>query len=54
VRQLAAVLRGEYDRSAIERFVERFVRPLGIDVEVAPIVASTVLDTITARKPVAV
>jgi hypothetical protein len=53
VQRLGAVLRGDFDRGAIERFVERFVRPMGIDREVSPIVAAAVLDAIAARKPVA-
>jgi hypothetical protein len=45
---LAAVLRGEYDRTGIARFVGSFVRPLGVDRPVSPIVASTILDLVSA------
>ena len=37
--QLSAALSGRGDRSRIEAFVRRFVRPKGLDVPVAPIVA---------------
>jgi hypothetical protein len=36
---LSAALAGRYDRSQITAFVERFVRPRGVNVAVAPIVA---------------
>jgi hypothetical protein len=52
-RRLGAVLRGDFDRGAIDRFVERFVRPRGIDAMVSPIVAATVVDLIAAGRPVA-
>jgi hypothetical protein len=52
--RLAAVLRGEYDRAGIERFVESFVRPLGVDKPVSPIVASTILELVSAAHPVVV
>ena len=54
VARLAEVLHGDYDRAAPGRFVERFVRPAGRSVPVAPLVASTVLE-LSARtaEPVA-
>ena len=39
---LSAALAGEFDRAAIASFVQRFVRPHGLDVPVAPIVADAV------------
>jgi hypothetical protein len=50
--RLARVLRGDYDHVAIDRFVERFVRPGGLDVPVAPVVASAVLELVRVRVPV--
>ena len=40
--QLAAALAGRDDRTRIEIFVRRFVRPHGLDVPVAPIVADAI------------
>ena len=40
--QLSAALAGDFDRTAITRFVERFVRPHGVDRPVAPIVADAI------------
>jgi hypothetical protein len=40
--QLSAALAGRYDRSTINAFVERFVRPRGLNVAVAPIVADAI------------
>jgi hypothetical protein len=37
--QLSAALSGRDDRGRIDAFVRRFVRPKGLDVPVAPIVA---------------
>ncbi len=54
VRNLARVLRGDHDREGMRRFVERFVRPLGIDRPVAPIVASTLLRLAAEQQPAAV
>ena len=51
VARVAAVIRGDYDREAADRFVRRFVRPRGIDAPVAPIVASTILELIGASRP---
>jgi hypothetical protein len=48
---LAQTLRGEYDPERIERFVQRFVRPHGLDSPVAPIVASAVLELAAVRQP---
>jgi hypothetical protein len=44
VLALARALHGDYDAEALDRFVRTFVRPRGIDRQVAPLVASTVLD----------
>jgi hypothetical protein len=51
LRKLGAVLRGDYDPSPIQRFVERFVRPAGLTQPVSPLVASAVLEL--ARQPTA-
>jgi hypothetical protein len=40
--QLTAALGGQYDRAAISSFVQRFVRPNGLDVPVAPLVADAI------------
>jgi hypothetical protein len=40
--QLSDALAGRYDRGAIERFVHWFVRPQGVNVAVAPIVANEI------------
>jgi hypothetical protein len=50
--KLGRVVRGEYDGERISRFVERFVRPHGLDRPVAPIVAATVLELTAERTPV--
>jgi len=44
VTKLGAVLRGDWDPRPIERFVERFVRPNGLQVPVTPLLANTILD----------
>lgn len=55
---LSDALAGRFDRSAIHGFVSRFVRPHGVDVAVAPIVASEIESLAlshgrnAARKPV--
>jgi hypothetical protein len=50
VDQLAQVLAGNNaDLGAIERFVERFVRPLGLATPVAPMVAAAALELAGAR-----
>jgi hypothetical protein len=41
---LARVMRGEYDPAPMRRFVERFVRPVGLTQPVSPLVASAVLE----------
>jgi len=41
-QQLAAALAGRPDRATIDAFVERFVRPRGLSVAVAPIVADAI------------
>jgi hypothetical protein len=51
--QLSAALAGAYDRAAIERFVLRFVRPAGLDVPVAPLVADAI-EGLLALRPGAV
>lgn len=40
--QLSGALAGRYDRAAIDGFMRRFVRPRGLDVPVAPLVADAV------------
>jgi hypothetical protein len=47
--QLSAALAGEYDRAAIERFVQKFVRPHGVDRPVAPIVADAIESLLALR-----
>ncbi len=42
--QLSRALAGEYDRAAGDRFLQTFVRPRGLTVPVAPIVASAIED----------
>jgi hypothetical protein len=42
--QLERGLEGDYDREAIARFAELFVRPRGIDRRVAPIVANEIVE----------
>jgi CDP-glycerol glycerophosphotransferase (TagB/SpsB family) len=49
VTQLATVLAGVHDSGPQERFVERFVRPRGIDEPVAPIVAAAALELAGAQ-----
>ena len=49
VTRLAQVLAGRHDLGATERFVERFVRPRGIDEPVAPIVAAAALELAGAQ-----
>jgi hypothetical protein len=49
VRRLAQAVAGDYDRDAIRRFTAEFVRPLGLDQPVAPILAQKVLEL--AGKP---
>jgi hypothetical protein len=44
VRMLGAVLRGEFDGAAMSRFVERFVRPCGVEEPVAPRIAASVIE----------
>jgi hypothetical protein len=40
--QLSAALAGGFDRSRIDAFVQRFVRPRGLNVPVAPLVADAI------------
>jgi hypothetical protein len=49
VTRLARVLAGGHEVGATERFVERFVRPRGIDEPVAPIVAAAALELAGAQ-----
>jgi hypothetical protein len=51
-QRLGAVLCGGYDPTPIRRFVERFVRPAGLEQPVSPLVASAVLEL--ARRPMPV
>jgi hypothetical protein len=46
VVRLADVLSGDYDRGRIAAFVERFVRPQGLDLPVSPLVAEAVLELV--------
>ncbi|HZO61951.1 MAG TPA: hypothetical protein VFB35_03120 [Gaiellaceae bacterium] len=43
VERLAGVLRGDHDPEPARRFVESFVRPLGLDRPVTPVLAETIL-----------
>jgi len=49
VTRLAEVLAGAFDPRPAERFVERFVRPRGVDEPVAPIVAAVALHLVGAQ-----
>jgi hypothetical protein len=49
VARLATVLAGTFDPCPAERFVERFVRPRGLDEPVAPIVAAVALHLVGAQ-----
>jgi hypothetical protein len=49
VAQLARVVGGGHDLGSLERFVERFVRPRGLDEPVAPIIASAALELVCAQ-----
>ena len=49
VARLAQVLAGDYDPAPIARFVERFVRPRGLDTPVAPLAAAAALELAGAR-----
>ncbi len=44
VANLSRVLNGDHDREGRRAFVERFVRPLGIELPVSPIVAARILE----------
>jgi hypothetical protein len=50
--QLSAALAGDFDRAAIERFVQKFVRPHGVDRPVAPIVADAIESLLALRTAV--
>ena len=50
VRQLERGVAGSYDRDAIRRFCERFVRPHGLERPVAPILAEQVLELAVASR----
>jgi len=54
VQKLSAVVRGEYDPAPLRDFVERFVRPAGLEYAVAPQVASAVLELTTVGTAVSV
>jgi hypothetical protein len=51
VEQLATVLRGESDQEPARRFVESFVRPLGLDKAVTPLVAEAITGQASALRP---
>jgi hypothetical protein len=53
VRMLGRALAGDHDRERLRAFVTRFVRPLGIERPVSPLVASAVLE-LAARRPLEV
>ena len=50
--QLSAALAGDVDRAAVERFVQKFVRPHGVDRPVAPIVADAIESLLAIRADV--
>jgi hypothetical protein len=54
VAKLAGAVRGDHDVARIDRFVELFVRPGGLDSPVAPVVASAVLALAAHREPAGV
>jgi len=54
VANLTRVLQGDYDRERIAAFVERFVRPRGLEHPVSPLVAGAVLDFVSGREPATV
>jgi hypothetical protein len=49
--QLEASLRGEFDRSRDERFLRRFVRPLGLDVVATDVVVDEIESLAARRAP---
>ena len=51
VARLSAVLRGEHDPEPARRFVESFVRPLGLDKPVTPLVAAAIAGRTSAGPP---
>jgi len=51
VTQLERGLAGDYDREAIRRFCESFIRPHGLDRPVTPILAEAVLELAGAGRP---
>jgi hypothetical protein len=53
VRALSRVLGGDVDRDRMREFVERFVRPAGLDQPVSPLVASTILELSARREALA-
>ena len=48
VAQLGRAVAGDYDRDAIRRFCETFVRPRGVDRPVAPILVEHVIDLVAS------
>jgi hypothetical protein len=50
VAMLGQVLRGDYDPEPVHRFVERFVRPAGIEEPVAPMVAAAISEFVSRGK----
>ena len=49
VDKLGAVLRGDWDPEPLRRFVERFVRPNGLDRPVTPLLAETIREAAGVR-----
>jgi hypothetical protein len=54
VEQLAAVLGGEHDPEPARRFIESFVRPLGLDRPVTPLIAAAIVGQASSRRPAVV
>ena len=54
VERLAAVLHGDHDPEPARRFVESFVRPLGVDRPVTPLVAAAITGHASSRPPASV
>jgi len=48
-QQLAAAMAGNYDRDAIGRFIERFVRPHGLDLPATPVMVSAIEELARSR-----
>ena len=53
-QQLARAVNGDYDATAIRRFVEEFLRPHGIDKAVVPLMADTIEQLVASRPEIPV